>query len=400
MESSERVRILLVEDDPIQLRIASHILGKKGLYDVITAEDASEAFAATKEKKPALVVSDYYLPGGDGLSLCQKIKGDQQLRSTMFMLLTAQSDLGQKIKALETGADDFISKPYNENEFLSRVQVLLRIRKLQDEVQQDRDQLQEANRTLQDHFAGVVELLTKFITLRVPNASSNAEKAARMVKWMGERLHLEERDMDALDLAARLHEIGKITIPDPLFKRHPEQLTEAEWRRFLEFPLLGETLLHEVPGMDGIAKLLRHQLENYDGSGFPDKLMGNEIHLSCRILRAVNYLEHATRGDVTSAETQFDHLSKAKGTSLDPHVAQLLREYLQVTREPSWLEGKEEISILDLREGMVIASDIFTGNGTKLLPRETKITLPFIERILAQHHFDPIINNIYVYKIR
>jgi hypothetical protein len=126
--------------------------------------------------------------------------------------------------------------------------------------------------------------------------------------------------------------------------------------------------------------------------------MGSEIQLPCRILRAVNYLEQATRGDVTSPENQFDHLSKAKGTSLDPHVAQLLREYLQVTREPSWLEGKEEISILDLREGMIIASDIFTGNGTKLLPRETKITMPFIERILAQHHFDPIINNIYVYK--
>ncbi|HTY09886.1 MAG TPA: HD domain-containing phosphohydrolase [Bacteroidota bacterium] len=398
MELSEKVRVLLVEDDPIQLKIASHLLGKKGLYDVITAGDAAEAFAAAKERKPALVISDFYLPGGDGLSLCQKIKGDQQLRSTMFMLLTAQSDLDQKIKALETGADDFISKPYNESEFLSRVQVLLRIKKLQDELQQDRDQLQEANKTLQGHFAGIVDLLAKFITLRVPNASLNAEKGARMARWMGERLHLEERDLHELELAARLHEIGKITIPDPLFKRHPDQLTDEEWRRFLEFPLLGETLLHGIPEMEEIAKLVRHQLENYDGSGFPDKLMGNEIHLSCRILRAVNYLEHATRADVTSAENQFDHLSKAKGTSLDPHIAQLLREYLQVTREPSWLEGKEEISILDLREGMVIASDICTGNGTKLLPRETKITRPFIERILAQHHFDPIINNIYVYK--
>jgi len=276
----------------------------------------------------------------------------------------------------------------------------LRIKRLQDELQSEGDELREANKTLQLHFAGLVGLLTKFITLRVPNASLNAEKAARMSRWMGERLHLEEHELHILDLAARAHEIGKITFPDGLFKRHPLQLTEDEWNRYLEFPLLGENLLQGIPELQEIAKLLRHQLENYDGSGFPDKLMGEEIHVCCRILRGVNYLEQATRADVVSPEALFDNLSKARGTTLDPHVAQLLREYLQVTREPSWLEGKQEISVLDLQEGMVIASDICTGSGTKLLPKETKITQPFIARILAQHHFDPIINSIYIYKTK
>ena len=400
MGLSEKVRILLVDDDPAQIRIASYILRKKELYDVITASDVSTAFDMAEEKSPALVISDFHLPGDDGLALCQKIKTHQKLRNTMFMFLTAESDIGQKIKALELGADDFISKPYNENEFLSRVQVLLRIKRLQDELQSDGDELREANKTLHHHFAGIVGLLTKFITLRVPNASSNAEKAARMSLWMGERLHLEDHEMHALGLTARLHEIGKITFPDTLFKRHPHQLTEEEWSRFLEFPLLGETLLQGIPELQQIAKLLRHQLENYDGSGFPDKLMGDEIHVCCRILRGVNYLEQATRTDVASPENQFESLSKARGTTLDPHVAQLLREYLQVMHEPSWLEGKEEISIFDLREGMVIASDICTGSGTKLLPKETKITQPFIARIMAQHHFDPIINSIYIYKTK
>jgi response regulator RpfG family c-di-GMP phosphodiesterase len=400
MGVSEKVKILLVDDDPAQIRIASYILKKKELYDVITAEDAAAAFAAAEDTSPALVISDYHLVGDDGLVLCQKIKNHPTLRNTMFMLLTAESDLEQKIKALELGADDFISKPYNENEFLSRVRVLLRIRRLQNELQRESDELREANKTLHHHFAGIVGLLTKFITLRVPNASLNAEKAAGICMWMGERLHLEDHKMHSLELTARLHEIGKITFPDSLFKRHPHQLTEEEWNRFLEFPLLGETLLQGIPELQQIAKLLRHQLENYDGSGFPDKLMGEEIDLCCRILRGVNYLEQATRADVASPEGQFESLSKARGTILDPHVAQLLREYLQLTREPSWLEGKEEISIFDLHEGMVIASDICTGSGTKLLPKETKITQPFIARIMAQHHFDPIINSIYIYKTK
>ena len=312
MGRSEKVKILLVEDDPAQVRIALYILRKKELYEVITAEDASSAFAVVEDKNPALVISDYHLPGEDGLVLCQKIKNHPKLRNTMFMLLTAESGLGQKIKALELGADDFISKPYNENEFLTRVQVLLRIKHLQDELQRDTDELREANKTLHNHFAGIVGLLAKLITLRVPNASSNAEKAARMSRWMGERLHLESQELQALELVARLHEIGKITFPDTLFKHHPHQLAEEEWNRFLEFPLLGETLLQGIPELQQIGTLLRHQLENYDGSGFPDKLMGEEIHLSCRILRAVNYLEQATRADVTSPEGQFDSLSKAR----------------------------------------------------------------------------------------
>jgi len=400
MEISEKVKILLVDDDPAQIRIASYILRKNEAYDVISAIDVSSAFAAAEDHLPALVISDYHLVGDDGLIFCQKIKDHPKLRNTMFMFLTAEPDLGKKIKALELGADDFVSKPYNENEFLTRVQVLLRIKRLQDELQSEGDELREANKTLQLHFAGLVGLLTKFITLRVPNASLNAEKAARMSRWMGERLHLEEHELHILDLAARAHEIGKITFPDGLFKRHPLQLTEDEWNRYLEFPLLGENLLQGIPELQEIAKLLRHQLENYDGSGFPDKLMGEEIHVCCRILRGVNYLEQATRADVVSPEALFDNLSKARGTTLDPHVAQLLREYLQVTREPSWLEGKQEISVLDLQEGMVIASDICTGSGTKLLPKETKITQPFIARILSQHHFDPIINSIYIYKTK
>ncbi len=398
MGISDKVKILLVEDDPAQIKIASYILRKKEAYEVISAGDASSGLAAAEAHCPALVISDFHLPGDDGLVLCQKIKRNPKLRNTMFMLLTGESDIAQKIKALELGADDFISKPYNENEFLTRVQVLLRIKRLQDDLQAERDELREANRTLQHHFTGIVGLLTKFITLRVPNASLNAEKAARMSRWMGERLHLEEHDMHMLDLAARVHEIGKITLPDTLFKRHPHQLNEEEWNRYLEFPLLGETLLHGIPELQEAAKLLRHQLENHDGSGFPDKLMGEEIHVCCKILRGVNYLEQATRTDVASGDDAFNNLSRARGTTLDPHIAQLLREFLQVTREPSWLEGKEEISIFDLREGMVIASDISTGSGTKLLPKETKITQPFIARILAQHHFDPIINSIYIYK--
>ena len=89
MGTSERPLILLVEDDPTQLKIALYILKKKNLYDVISAEDAAKALALAESRSPALIISDYYLPGEDGLSLCTRIKSNPGLRNTMFMLLTA-----------------------------------------------------------------------------------------------------------------------------------------------------------------------------------------------------------------------------------------------------------------------------------------------------------------------
>ena len=168
MTLSDKAQILLVDDDATQLKLAAYILKKKNLYDVMTVEDASAAFALAQEKIPALIISDYYLAGEDGLSLCKRVKDHPKLRNTMFMLLTAESDIDQKIKALELGADDFISKPFNENEFLSRVQVLLRIKGLQDELLREGDELRDANKILQEHFAGIVDLLAKLIALVFP----------------------------------------------------------------------------------------------------------------------------------------------------------------------------------------------------------------------------------------
>jgi response regulator RpfG family c-di-GMP phosphodiesterase len=394
---SEKPVILLVENDPMQLANALRHLHKKDLYSVVTASEASLAFQVAVARQPALIISDYYMPGEDGMALCRMVKSDPTLRNTMFMLLTAESDIDRKVEALDRGADDYLSKPYNESEFLSRVQVLLRIRSLQDELQQERDDLRKVNRTLQDNFSGIVNLLTKLIALRVPNASGG-ERAPLLCKWMGERLGLEEREIHSIELAARLHEIGKVSLSDDVIQRYPQGLTDAARKRFQEFPLFGEVLVQGIPQLEVIAPLLRHQLENFDGTGYPDRLMGDEIPLGSRILRAVNLVEQMSDGEEHDVERLNDILQRARGTILDPRVLQLLREYLRAEHEPSWLEGKQQISVFDLKEGMIIACDICTGTGTKLLPKDSKLSPLHIERLLAQHHFDPIINSIYIFK--
>jgi hypothetical protein len=94
----------------------------------------------------------------------------------------------------------------------------------------------------------------------------------------------------------------------------------------------------------------------------------------------------------------MDEVRKAKGLQLDPHIALLVEEYLRTVETPSWLEDKRAVTVYELTDGMVIATDLFTGNGVKLLSKDMKVTSFLIERIIAHHQVDPIVNLIYVYR--
>lgn len=138
-------------------------------------------------------------------------------------------------------------------------------------------------------------------------------------------------------------------------------------------------------------------MENYDGSGYPDHLAKDQIPIQSRILRAINLVELEGMRRTPSVEAIVAVLNRSKSSVLDPHIVQLAVEYLEVIENPAWRDGKRQVSVHELRVGMVIAHDLTTGSGTKLLADKSKISVSILERILAHHQYDPILNNIYVY---
>ncbi|HVN48896.1 MAG TPA: response regulator, partial [Bacteroidota bacterium] len=163
--------VLVVEDDPVQLKIAAAVLDATQLYEVLSAPDATIAKELVNRHRPDIIISDNYMEGATGIEFCQEIKADEQLRKTMFMLLTAEKDVVHKIHALDLGADDYVNKPYNPDEFLSRVRVLLRIKTLQDSLEKESAELRHTIEALNQNFEGMINLLTTLITLRIPDAA-------------------------------------------------------------------------------------------------------------------------------------------------------------------------------------------------------------------------------------
>lgn len=392
-------KILLVDDDEVQLQVIAHAIQSVADYVVLTSTSPLTAMQIAEKHRPEVILSDYYMPDQDGFTFCRKIKEHPQLRSSMFILLTSASTIEQRVRGLDIGADDYIAKPFHSEELLSRIRAALRIKALNNELQADKAELSRLYQELEEDFLGVISLLTHLIGHRVPGASIRGERAAAMASWIGERLGLKDDELKLTAIAARLHEIGKVSFSDELLKKPISQLTEMERGAASHFPVMGQLILNGIPRLKSVGKYLRHQMENFDGTGYPDKLRKEQIPLQSRILRAINVIEMESATRSMTLEMIVAALSRLKTTTLDSHVVQLMIEYLEVIENPTWREGKRQVSVYDLKVGMIIAHDLTTGNGTKLLSDKSKISVSILERILAHHHYDPILNSIYVYEV-
>jgi adenylate cyclase len=158
-------RILVVDDVPANVDILSARLGSQG-YEVITANGGEEALAAVREREPDLILLDIMMPRLDGIEVCRRLRADASLPFIPIVFLTAKSDPKDVVTALGAGGDEFLTKPADQAALAARVKSMLRIKALQDTVQEQAAQLQAANRTLEDRVATQVTALERLGRLK------------------------------------------------------------------------------------------------------------------------------------------------------------------------------------------------------------------------------------------
>jgi len=147
MKPVEEVKVLVVEDDPFFLKVLQRRIASEG-YQVITAVDGREGMKAIVEHEPDLVISDWMMPELDGLELCQSVKTGLRDAAPYFILLTAKGEISDKLLALETGADDYLTKPCDQGELMARVRAGVRIVTLTQDLRRTVADLKVANAAL------------------------------------------------------------------------------------------------------------------------------------------------------------------------------------------------------------------------------------------------------------
>jgi putative two-component system response regulator len=210
-----------------------------------------------------------------GIELCLRVKSDPRYEFTPVVLLSALSDVKARVAGLAAGADDFFSKPVDFRELLTRLEVLLRVKFLL-------DQLERAE--------GMITTLALTIEARDKHTSGHCERLARYALAVGEALGADRATLRALRLGGYLHDLGKIAIPDDILLK-PGPLDDGERERIRTHPAVGADLMVGMKSLEAVRPIVRHHHERWNGSGYPDRLEGERIPLGARIISVVDVFD-------------------------------------------------------------------------------------------------------------
>jgi len=348
------------------------------------------------ETRPDIIISDYHVPAFDGTEICRKVKSVPQLASTIFLILTAEKATDHQVKAFECGVDDFIEKTTSPVILSSKIEVFLRIKQLQKELQIEKDRLAESNAVLERNFMELTTILVRGMDLRLPGAADRAVTARHIAEHICEKLEIPDDIKRKIVFGAQLHEIGKIALPDHVADKTLETVGSAEKALFSRYPAIGSSIVSEISGFKDASDSIYRQLENYDGSGVPDGLIAEEIFIGGRILRAIVFQEELFRKGL-SKDDVIQEIRQSANKIIAPSIATYLAEFI-IESDKDFSLNKYKIRIEELEAGMVIAEDVYASSGAKLIPKGIKLQEHMLQVLIERNSRDPIIGGVYVMK--
>jgi putative two-component system response regulator len=263
--------ILVVDDNPSICDLLRDELTAIG-YRVITAASAEAALVVLTGIAPDLVLTDVHMGAMSGVELCAHLKHDPRFELTPIILLTGAADLDARVAGLAAGADDFFAKPFDFTELRTRVTALLRVKSVL-------AQLERAE--------GVITTLGLTIEARDPYTGGHCERLSRYAVSLGQALGADDETLKALRLGGYLHDLGKIAVADGILLK-PGPLDTDERRKIETHAAVGADLVRGLRTLDGVRDIIRHHHERWDGTGYPDRLKGEEIPYGARIMAVLD----------------------------------------------------------------------------------------------------------------
>ena len=320
------MRILLVDDEEASLVLVRGILERAGYHDVITCDQPHRAVEFYLQERPDLVVLDQHMPQRDGL----QVLGDlRPLLPDAFPILMVTGDMRPELRdaALAGGAKDFLNKPVNPSETRLRIRNLLESRHYQLELQNQNGRLEEAVRQrTQELEHSQLEMLVRLARAAEYRDDDTGEHTWRVAQTSGaiaRRMGLPSTRVEMIMRAARLHDVGKITVPDHVLLK-PSGLTDEEFEVIRGHAKAGAELLSgsRSPTIRMAESIALTHHERWDGTGYPQGLAGDRIPLESRIVAVADTFDAITHDRVhrsaMSMPEAVEEIVASSGRQLDP----------------------------------------------------------------------------------
>jgi response regulator RpfG family c-di-GMP phosphodiesterase len=389
----------LIADDEIPVLITLKTLIAKTFPDatIYETQDGNDAFNIIENKEPHIVISDLNMPGINGIDLCKKIRSIEKHKFIFFIALTASTEKEQRILALKSGADDFLNKPFVFDEFQARISSGVRIAKMQEKLKEENQLLIQLADALEEEIQDMIKLAVKFLQARIPASLDTLKRVADASVWIARKLGINDRDeLRDIEISAFLCHAGKIFLPDSMLSQQVMLDGQPSNKLMYQVPVSARDIVSTVRRFKDSANILYHLYENFDGSGFPNRVQSWQIPLGARIIRVVLDYEELLMIGKKSPKESIEELNKYSTKLYDQRVVVLFEQYLAANGLIDRNMREKAVQLAELAEGMIISRDVITNNGLKLMGSGTVLSEKLIERILSHNTSDPILGNLFI----
>ncbi len=315
--------ILVIDDDLSSQKAVESLLLHQG-FDLIFASTGKEGIKLAIAAKPDLILLDVMMPGMDGFEVCSLIRAEEILGEVPILMISALDDRESRLRGIEAGVDDFISKPFDRTELRARVRTILRLnryRKLRDE----HTRLEIALEELEDAYDQTIEGWVKALDIRDQETEGHTRRVTEMTLNLVKAMGMDEEKLVHVRRGALLHDIGKMGVPDSILNK-PGKLDEREWEIMRMHTTYASEWLSQVEYLRPAMDIPFYHHEKWDGTGYPCGLRGEEIPLAARCfaiadvwdaLRSVRPYKKAW-----SKEDSLEYIRANSGSHFDPKIVE------------------------------------------------------------------------------
>jgi putative two-component system response regulator len=332
---NEHRKILVVDDEERNLRLMEALLVPLG-HTVIIAKNGEDAIRKVEADEPDLILLDVTMPGMDGFQVAQRLKTNATSSIIPIVMVTALKEVADRVKALEAGADDFLTKPVDKTELRARVMSLLKVKayndhmlnyqkELEDEVSRRTLQLWKTFEKVKKGSLDTIFRLSRAAEYKDEDTGSHIKRMSHYSAAIARKMGLSNRTVEAILYSAPMHDIGKIGIPDRILLK-PGKLNLSEWDIMRQHTVIGAKILEgSDAGFIRLAEViaLTHH-EKWNGDGYPKNLRGSTIPLAGRIVAIADVFDALTSRrpykEPFALEKAFAILKEGRGTHFDPDV--------------------------------------------------------------------------------
>lgn len=346
-----RPRVLVVDDETAVWSMVGEKLARSG-YDWRGASSAAEALDCLRREQFDALISDLKMPGMSGLDLLSQTT--QKYPHIAFLMATGEDDVRVGVEAMKGGADDYLVKPFQLDLVIGSLQRAIEKKRLQKEVENYRHnleeivdqrtrQLQTAMKRIEVTYDDTLEALGAALDLRDTETAGHSRRVSLYCLEIARALGCTSEQLRTIVRGAYLHDIGKIGIPDSILLKEGK-LTSEERTVMQTHARIGYELVARIPFLAAASEIVLAHQERYDGTGYPQGLMGEEIPLGARIFSVADTLDAMTsdrpyRKALSFAQAR-EEISNESGRQFDPDI---VRVFLSLPEE-SWMKIRSEVS--------------------------------------------------------